>query len=96
MQSEDGSIVSRFSYPVPYTVHVNVHVRLLDPEHFLLSLLGSRFPLESATGMNGRVWVTAKDARQIIAIARCIEAADPDGGGMDEAALKKFLDTLDV
>lgn len=77
-------------------MHVNVHVRLLDPEHFLLSLLGSRFPLESATGMNGRVWVTAKDARQIIAIARCIEAADPDGGGMDEAALKKFLDTLDV
>lgn len=69
---------------------------LLDPQHFLFPLLGSRFPLESAIGVNGRVWVNAKEPRQIIAIARCIEAVDPDGGGMDEAAVKKFLNTLDV
>ncbi|EJF61088.1 exosome complex exonuclease RRP40 [Dichomitus squalens LYAD-421 SS1] len=69
---------------------------LLDPNHFLFPLLGSRFPLESAIGMNGRVWISAKDPRQVIAIARCIEAVDPDGGGMDEAAAKKFLSTLDV
>ncbi|RPD62201.1 exosome complex exonuclease RRP40 [Lentinus tigrinus ALCF2SS1-7] len=69
---------------------------LLDPQHFLFPLLGSRFPLESAIGMNGRVWVSTKDPRQVIAIARCIEAVDPDGGGMDEAAVKKFLTTLDV
>ena len=73
-----------------------MHARLLDPGHFLLPLLGSRIPLESAIGMNGRVWVTAKDPRQIIAIARCIEAVDPDGENMDEAAVKKFLSTLDV
>ncbi|TFK81453.1 exosome complex exonuclease RRP40 [Polyporus arcularius HHB13444] len=69
---------------------------LLDPHHFLFPLLGSRFPLESAIGMNGRVWISAKEPRQVIAIARCIEAVDPDGGGMDEAAVKKFLNTLDV
>ncbi|KAH9924286.1 exosome complex exonuclease RRP40 [Epithele typhae] len=69
---------------------------LLDPKHFLLPMLGSRFPLECATGMNGRVWVSAKDPRQVIAMARCIQAADPDGGGMDEQSVKKFLDTLDV
>ncbi|KAI0688894.1 exosome complex exonuclease RRP40 [Earliella scabrosa] len=69
---------------------------LLDPDHFLFPLLGARFPLESAIGMNGRVWVNAKEPRHIIAISRCIEAADPDGGGMDEASLKKFLVTLDV
>ena len=46
--------------------------------------------------MNGRVWVSAKDPRQVIAIARCIEAVDPDGGGMDEAAVKKFLNALDL
>ena len=62
----------------------------------MFRVLGSRFPLESATGMNGRVWISAKDPRQVIAISRCIEAVDPDGGGMDELAVKKFLSTLDV
>ncbi|TEB22756.1 hypothetical protein FA13DRAFT_1694959 [Coprinellus micaceus] len=69
---------------------------LLDPKHFLLPLLGSKFPLESAIGMNGRVWISAKEPRQIIAIARCIEATDPDGGGMDAEGVKALLDTLEV
>lgn len=70
--------------------------RLLDPQHFLLPFLGSRFPLESAAGLNGRVWITTKEPRHVIAVSRCIEAVDPDGGGMDEPAVKKFLNTLDV
>ncbi|KAF8231757.1 exosome complex exonuclease RRP40 [Tricholoma matsutake] len=69
---------------------------LLDPQHFLLPLLGARFPLEAAVGMNGRVWISAKEAKQIIAISRCIEAVDPDGGGMDEAGVKTMLGTLDI
>ena len=69
---------------------------LLDPKHFLLPLLGGRFPLEAATGMNGRVWVSTKETKQTIALLRCIEAADPDGGGLDVAGVKAFLDTLDV
>jgi len=69
---------------------------LLDPEHFLLPLLGGKFPLEAAVGMNGRVWVNAKEPKLIIAIARCIEVVDPDGGGMDLKALKTFLGTLDI
>ncbi|KAH8104696.1 exosome complex exonuclease RRP40 [Cristinia sonorae] len=68
---------------------------LLSPNHFLLPLLGSRFTLEVATGLNGRVWVTAKEAKHVIAVARCIEAVDPDGGGMDESGVKQFLGTLD-
>lgn len=70
--------------------------RLLDPKHFLFPLLGARFPLETAVGINGRVWISCKDPRQTIAVARCIEAVDPDGGGMEEVAVKKFLGTLDV
>ena len=69
---------------------------LLDPKHYLLPLVGSRFPFEAAVGMNGRIWVTAKEIKQTIALARCIEASDPDGGGLDEVGLKKFLDTLEV
>jgi len=58
--------------------------------------LGAQFPFEAAVGMNGRVWVGAKEIKQTIAIIRCIEAADPDGGGFDESGLKGFLGTLDV
>ena len=70
--------------------------RLLDPKHFLLPLLGSRFPLEVAVGMNGRVWINSKEVKQTIAIARCIEGVDPDGGGFDELRVKNFINTLDL
>ncbi|KAA1469892.1 exosome complex exonuclease RRP40 [Dentipellis sp. KUC8613] len=69
---------------------------LLDPNYFLLPFLGSRYPLDAAVGMNGRVWLNAKDVKQTVATVRCIEAADPDGGGLDEIALKQFFNTLDV
>ncbi|KAJ7695658.1 hypothetical protein B0H17DRAFT_930203 [Mycena rosella] len=68
--------------------------QLLDPKHFLLPLLGARFPLDAAVGVNGRVWVSAKDVREVIAISRCIESVDPDGGGMDEAGVTNLLRTL--
>jgi len=69
---------------------------LLNQKHFFLPLLGSKFPLEAAIGMNGRVWVNAKETKHIIAIARCIEAVDSDGDGLDEAGVKKLLDALDL
>lgn len=70
--------------------------QLLDPKHFLLPLLGSMFPLETAVGMNGRVWVSTKNVRHTIALTKCIEAVDPSGGGMSQAELKEYLKTLDL
>jgi len=70
--------------------------QLLDPKHFLLPFLGSRFPLEVAVGTNGRVWISSKEIKQTIAIARCIEVVDPDGGGLDESGVKTFVNTLDL
>ncbi|EIW81019.1 exosome complex exonuclease RRP40 [Coniophora puteana RWD-64-598 SS2] len=64
---------------------------LLDPSHFLLPFLGARFPLDAAVGVNGRVWISTKDAQTTIVATRLIEAVDPDGGGMDEAAAKIFF-----
>jgi exosome complex component RRP40 len=69
---------------------------ILDSTHFLLPLLGRRFPLEVAVGLNGRVWVNAKEIKQTIALVRCIEATDPDSGGLDAEGIKKFLNTLEV
>ncbi|KAJ7600774.1 exosome complex exonuclease RRP40 [Mycena floridula] len=65
--------------------------QLLDPNHFLLPLLGGRFPMEVAVGMNGRVWINSKEVKDIISIVRSIELADPDGGGKDETSILKFL-----
>lgn len=75
----------------------NIHHihRLLDPNHFLLPLLGSLFPLEIAVGLNGRVWINSQDAKRIIAITQAIEAADPDAQGMDEHNITNLLEDLD-
>ncbi|KDQ62474.1 hypothetical protein JAAARDRAFT_122257 [Jaapia argillacea MUCL 33604] len=69
---------------------------LLDPNHFLLPLLGSKFPFDAAIGVNGRVWVNAKDPRHVIGFVRCVEAVDPDagGGGMGEREIKAMLPGL--
>lgn len=83
-------------FPCHAENRISVVYRLLDPNYFLLPMLGSRFPLDAAVGVNGRVWVNAKEVKQTIAVTRCIEAADPDGGGMDEALVKQFLGTLDL
>ena len=72
----------------------NINRRLLEPAHFLLPLLGSRFPLEVAIGVNGRVWLKTPEVRQTIAIARCIEAVDEQG--LDQAATVKFLNTMEL
>jgi exosome complex component RRP40 len=45
--------------------------------------------------MNGRVWISAKEVRQMIAMARCIEAVDPDGERLEEHDLAKFFYTLE-
>lgn len=69
--------------------------RLLDPNYFLLPLLGSLFTLEIAVGLNGRVWInSSQDAKCIIAIKQAIEAADPDGQGMDELGINTLLEDL--
>jgi len=71
-------------------------LRLLDSKHFLLPLLGSKFPLDAATGMNGRVWVGSRELRHVVAAVRCIERVDPEGMNLDEKSVKGFLDTLDI
>ncbi|KAF9651331.1 hypothetical protein BDM02DRAFT_3139280 [Thelephora ganbajun] len=70
--------------------------QLLDPKHFLLPLLGSKFPLDAAIGMNGRVWVNSKELRHVIAAVRCIERVDPEGENLDEKLVNAFLDTFDI
>lgn len=71
--------------------------RLLDPRYFLLPLLGSKFPLEVAIGINGRVWIKTPEIKQTIAVARCIEAVDPGtNGDMDRSRLEAFLQNMDI
>ncbi|KAG8830920.1 exosome non-catalytic core subunit rrp40 [Serendipita sp. 399] len=68
--------------------------RLLDPDHFLLPLLGSRFSLDAAIGVNGKIWFKAQTVKQTIAISRCIEAVDDLS--LEKTDLVAFLNTLDL
>ena len=49
-----------------------------------------------AVGVNGKVWVNTKEVRQTIAVIRCIEAVDSDGGAMDDIGVKKFLGKMEI
>ncbi|CAG7853045.1 Exosome complex component rrp40 AltName: Full=Ribosomal RNA-processing protein 40 [Serendipita indica DSM 11827] len=68
--------------------------KLLDPAHFLLPLLGTKFALDAAIGVNGRIWFKTATPKQTIAISRCIQAVDEDQ--LDAQALNVFLNTLDI
>ena len=68
----------------------------MDTTYYLFPLLGSRVHLETAIGMNGRIWVEAKSPKHTIAVARCIHAADPDGGGLDDVEVKKLVAKMEL
>ena len=92
-------ILLNTEYPLFTPTKILLH-RLLDPSFYLLPLLGSKFPLETAIGMNGRVWINTDSPKNTIIAVRCIEFADPDGNrgtqgrGRDEGEVKKFLGSL--
>ena len=46
--------------------------------------------------MNGRIWVETKSPKHTIAVARCIHAADPDGGGLDDVEVKKLVARVEL
>ena len=73
-------------------------ISLLDPSHYLLPLLGSKFPVEFSIGVNGRIWILTKAVQHTIAAARCIEAVDPARreGAIDEVGVKKLLASMEL
>jgi len=80
MQLENVPTVSNTKKTILVTngFRQDIH-RLLDSKHFLLPLLGSKFPLDAAIGTNGRVWIKSKELKHVIAAVRCIEQVDPEG-----------------
>jgi exosome complex component RRP40 len=54
------------------TVEISFARTLLDPECVLLAALGASLPFEMAVGLNGIVWINAKEIRHVIAITAAI------------------------
>ncbi|KIM28444.1 hypothetical protein M408DRAFT_329501 [Serendipita vermifera MAFF 305830] len=80
---------------------------LLSPTHFLLPLLGAQFPLEVATGVNGRVWLSSVEkaasgssttsrnsVKNTIAAIRCVQAYDEEG--LDAKGILALLASLSL
>ncbi|PWN35832.1 uncharacterized protein FA14DRAFT_134220 [Meira miltonrushii] len=51
---------------------------LLNDKHPLLARLATHFPFEVAIGVNGYVWVRAKNVKHVIAVGKVLERADAD------------------
>lgn len=64
--SNDGFVIN----VKPYLAH-----RLLNPENDVLRRLGTKFPFETAIGMNGKIWINARSARDVFKVVRTIEAS---------------------
>lgn len=70
--SNEGSLL-------PYRISLGLARRLLNPtsEHpDVLALLGQKISFECCVGMNGRVWVRAKNPKHIIAVMLAIQQAE--------------------
>lgn len=50
--------------------------QLLDVENPLLRTLGKKFPFEIAIGMNGKVWINAKKAKDVLNLMNALLAAE--------------------
>ncbi|KAJ8921699.1 hypothetical protein NQ315_010609 [Exocentrus adspersus] len=59
-------------------ISLNLTQRLLDIKDPLLPTLGKKFPYEIVLGVNGRMWLNAKQRKDILTLLRCIEAAEAD------------------
>lgn len=58
---------------------------LLNEKHPLLARLATHFPFEVAIGVNGYVWVRAKNVKHVIAVGKVLERAD--AAAMNEPTL---------
>jgi len=58
------------------TVPLHVVRKLLSPDCPLLKALGKAVPFEVAVGMNGRIWLRGRTAKDTISLANAISAAE--------------------
>ncbi|RKO90772.1 hypothetical protein BDK51DRAFT_36326 [Blyttiomyces helicus] len=72
---------------------------LLLNDNPIFAILAEAFPFETAVGLNGRVWINAASARQIIATVAIIRKADHVSNAkvpqMVKAYLKQMADDMD-
>ncbi|KAL0481564.1 exosome complex protein RPR40 [Acrasis kona] len=64
--------------------------RLLDPNCELFKQIGDKCSFEAAVGMNGRVWITSEDSRDIVLISNALEYSQH----LDDQGIEKMLNTL--
>jgi len=68
--------------------------KLLSPQSVLLQTLGKNIPFEIAVGMNGRVWIRARSAKETIFLANAVECAEFMNNQQIEAMCQKLFDVL--
>ncbi|MCO5549667.1 hypothetical protein L7F22_003140 [Adiantum nelumboides] len=59
-----------------FSVSCGLARSLLNDKHPLLARLATHFPFEVAIGVNGYIWVRAKNVKHVIAVGKVLERAD--------------------
>jgi exosome complex RNA-binding protein Rrp4 len=67
-------------------------ISLLDKNHYLIPLIGGSVHLETAVGVNGRVWISSDTPHNTILASRCVQSLDE--GDMGEAAMRSFINDI--
>lgn len=69
---------------------VNLSKSLLDPDNFLLNEIGRMIPYEIATGYNGRFWINASTAEQVIMVTTAILMSE----GLNNDQIKALIENI--
>ena len=77
-----------------FSVPLHLVRRLLSPESVLLKLLGQTLKFEIAIGINGRIWVRAKEPKETICIANAIWAAEHMNNEEIRALVSRLADAI--
>lgn len=64
---------------------------LLNEKHPLLARLATHFPFEVAIGVNGYVWVRARNVKHVIAVGRVLDYADAKAMNESTIAAKEVF-----
>ena len=77
-----------------FSVPLHVIRKLLSKDCVLLSTLGANLSFEVAVGMNGRIWIRGKTAKETISLANAISAAEFMTNEEIKRMVNKLVDAL--
>jgi len=85
-------ILGELTGGLSFEVAISSAIRLQDDDCFVLDRLGKEFAYEMCTGLNGRVWVKAKNARETVLLLQAIRRSFGMSDAQVEVMVQKIVE----